>query len=470
MRRLTLLLTILLLCFTPALAQLTDSLVKVAEIPAPMPGYLQFTVLPQFTSGLYRIGGDLGEPIPGIPGDTWGYYSRHHYSLDQPWNSDETLLIIKNGDSPTSNGGDMLLLDGFTYEPLKNLRTECGYSPDDDRWMPWFSNSHQRVALDGQTVFVYDVVTCTVLRSYDLTGIFDTSGFASIGGGNGSPTQELLLALNNGTEVIVLNLHPWAAPVWHGPVYSLLGCGLAADPNDPGPCTLGSSSGGAQMVSDGSLLVRYKGDANRMFDVDPVTLEITPRTSLPPTSCSGIPAGMGYIESLAHVDVGSEADWVTPVAVGVRRSYCSAQVPMGYVVKVNLLTGAVAQVTWRGPVENREQQAHHVSMRAVYRPGYALVTYRNELAEEGTRRYSDEVVWMSLAGPDPVTHAVEMERLAHTHTDTGPYTGEGHGVPSPTGGRALFSSNWAGVCVEGCGSADSPKAYVVIPSARQEQW
>ena len=142
---------------------------------------------------------------------------------------------------------------------------------------------------------------------------------------------------------------------------------------------------------------------------------------------------------------------------------------MGYVVKVNLLTGAVAQVTWRGPTDNREQQAHHVSMRSVYRPGYALVTYRNELAEEGTRRYSDEVVWMSLAGPDPVTHAVEMERLTHTHTDTGPYTGEAHGVPSPTGYRALFSSNWAGVCVEGCGSADSPKAYVVTPMARQEQ-
>ena len=452
-----------LFCVNLTFGQLTDSMVKIAEQPAEMPGYLQTTVLGQFDSILQRIGGDLGQPIPGIPGDAWGYYSRHHYALDQPWNSDETLLIIKNGDSPSSNGGDMLLLDGFTYAPLKNLKTECGYSPDDDRWMPWFSNSHQRVALEGQTVYIFDVVTCQVLRSYDLTGIFDTTGFASIGGGNGSVTQDLLLALNNGTQAIVLNLHPWVAEgYWHGPVYSLLGCGLA-------DCTLGSSSGGAQMVSDGSLLVRYQGDTNRMFDVDPVTLEITPRTGLPPTSCPGIPAGMGYIESMAHVDVGAEADWVTPVAVGARRSYCSAQVPMGYVVKVNLLTGALSEVTWRGPTSNREEQVSHLSMRAVYRPGYVLATYHNYMAGEGTRRYSDEVVWMSLAGPDPVTHEVEMERLAHTHSDTSPYTGEAHGVPSPTGQRFLFSSNWANICETGCGTADSPKAYVVTPSGRQGQ-
>jgi len=32
----------------------------------------------------------------GVPG-TWGSDARHHYSKDQPWNSDGTLIALQNG-------------------------------------------------------------------------------------------------------------------------------------------------------------------------------------------------------------------------------------------------------------------------------------------------------------------------------------------------------------------------------------
>jgi hypothetical protein len=60
-----------------------------------------------------RISGDPGTPISNLAGErTWSDDVRHHYSLDQAWNADQTLLALDRN----RNGCPNLLLDGETFE------------------------------------------------------------------------------------------------------------------------------------------------------------------------------------------------------------------------------------------------------------------------------------------------------------------------------------------------------------------
>ena len=61
-------------------------------------------------------------PVPGL-NITWGKIATHHYSIDQAWNADQSLLIMNKGTS------GKLFIDGTTYVPVMNLK-----SPGDIRW------------------------------------------------------------------------------------------------------------------------------------------------------------------------------------------------------------------------------------------------------------------------------------------------------------------------------------------------
>jgi hypothetical protein len=80
------------------------------------PGYLQPVFDPLFGSKITRV----------VP-DSWGDVCRHHYSLDQAWNADQTVIWI-------SKGCDKFI-DGNTYTALPNLK----FPPDsggEARWHP----------------------------------------------------------------------------------------------------------------------------------------------------------------------------------------------------------------------------------------------------------------------------------------------------------------------------------------------
>src|SRR6266542_1166321 len=67
----------------------------VYSVPAvPRPAYLATTIA-LFGTTITRITGDAGTPLNGITG-TWGTDARHHYSKDQPWNADQTLIAMQN--------------------------------------------------------------------------------------------------------------------------------------------------------------------------------------------------------------------------------------------------------------------------------------------------------------------------------------------------------------------------------------
>src|SRR5207249_2303752 len=56
-----------------------------------------------FNLKVMRIVGDSGTPftMTGGGSGTWGSDARHHYSDDQPWNADGTLLMLQNSGSPS---------------------------------------------------------------------------------------------------------------------------------------------------------------------------------------------------------------------------------------------------------------------------------------------------------------------------------------------------------------------------------
>ena len=81
----------------PAMCDLvTDEEVK--SFPSiPRPAYLQPFTDPVFQTTVVRVT-DPGNEIPHV-GGTWGPVARHHYSSDQAWNADQTLLMLDRGTS-----------------------------------------------------------------------------------------------------------------------------------------------------------------------------------------------------------------------------------------------------------------------------------------------------------------------------------------------------------------------------------
>jgi hypothetical protein len=80
------------------------------------PGYLQSVIEPVFSSTITRV-----------VDDSWGDVCRHHYSKDQPWNADQSVIWI--------NKGCDKFIDGTTYQELPNLK----FPPDsggESRWHP----------------------------------------------------------------------------------------------------------------------------------------------------------------------------------------------------------------------------------------------------------------------------------------------------------------------------------------------
>jgi len=130
--------------------------------PMSKPGYLETVIEPTFGTRLTRITGDPGTTtIAKETGQviTWGDVTRHHYSKDQPWNADQSLIHItrNNGGSPGS-----IFLDGETYEVLF-ARNVPG---SEYRWHPILPTV--QIYLSGNQIGQFDIRSgqTTTLRTF----------------------------------------------------------------------------------------------------------------------------------------------------------------------------------------------------------------------------------------------------------------------------------------------------------------
>ncbi len=414
----------------------TDSSKVFSPPSVSRPGYLSQTVDPVFGTKVTRIANDSGNSLSPVSG-TWEQLARHHYSKEQPWNSDGSLMVIDNGPSL-----ELLVLDGETYKP--RYGQNGGYPRWDDRWHPATAHANERINAWGTQLMWWDVVKAAKTRSWSLPFTVDGMGM-----GEGNPSADgRFVALADAQRVFVVDMDPQSPYSAYpnkriGPALDVSACGL---PDGCGIDWVSISASGKYVV------VNYDGDHPRVFDVNPSTLELTPRV-LPSNSnlCSGGSASQGYIYDLGHADLTvNPFDNNEDVLVG--QDGCSN---IGNTINGKVI-GGVAMVRLRDgaifPVSSPTNEAypHHVSTRNSDRPGWAYVTYNTS----GGKRFSNEVVAIKMDGSRAV------QRFAHMHSDiTDCYECQGHAVPSRDGRRVLWASNWAQDCAT-CGPFDEIKDYI----------
>ena len=420
--------------------------------PLGRPAYLVPSLDPALHSLVMRIADDAGAPLASLAG-TWGPDVRHTYSKQQPWSSDNALLVIENR-SPGSP--PRLFLDGSTYAPRFGPCAQD--SLYDFRWHPSPAHPRELINVDftGTRLSWFDVTQCRATRAWTLPITVNYG----IGSGEGNPSDDgRFIALGNDSAAFVVDMDPQPpfAPYPSariGPVVTLPPCSLST--SGVVSCAIANLSISA---SGRYLDVKYAGsddstfEAHRIFEVDSVTLGLRPHlmagSSLRCGSFAGRPNG--WIFPLKHSDLTRDPfDHDEDIIVGARACPGSA---LGHVIKVRLRDGAVTPLT----DPQNEAAVSHVSTRNLDRPGWAYVSY----FKDGDRRQSDEIVAVKLDGSGTIEH------YAHDHSLTpGCYRCEAQPVPSRDGRRVLFASNWAADCGDSCGSPGDIKDYVAwIPDA-----
>ncbi len=401
-----------------------------------MPGYFSPVLDSTFGTRIIRIAGDAGAPIGGGVAGSWGLDVRHHYSKDQPWNADGSLLALQN------DGGGMVLLDGETYEPRRGRCT--AFTVGDDRWHPSPTHSRERISVRGTELMWYDAVQCVKTRSWTLPFTVDYFGPSE---GNAS-FDGRYVALTDGTRMFVVDMDPRSPLAAYpnsrvGPAVRIDDCGL----NNGCVVDWVSVSPSGKYV-----VVNYDGDIPRVFDVNPTTLALTPRP-LPADSprCHGM-AASGFIYDLGHADMTlNPFDDNEDVIIGQESCGNSGRTVngtvMSAVVMVRLRDGVATPLTR----PSNEAQAHHISTRNFDRPGWVYVGYH---VAPG-RTFNDEIVAVKLDG------SATAQRFAQKHSDyNGCYRCESHAVPSRDGRRVLWASNWRSSCTT-CGTGSDVKPYIV---------
>jgi len=418
-----------------------DPTTAFTEPGTPKPAYLVPVRPAPFGVPIMRIANNPGLPTTPVSG-TWGSDARHVYSKQQPWNADETLISIenRNGGSPSP-----LILDGTTYQPKSG---PCGsYDLWDYRWHPSRAHAHEQINVNrsGTELMWFDVVSCTKTRSWSLPIAADYG----IGSGEGNPSNDGRFVMINGKRriyVVDMDPKPPFAPYPNqriGPALDISSCGVSS-------CTLDWASVSA---SGKYGVVSYSGDNERVFDIDPVTLALTPH-AMPTSSyrCHGT-AAAGFTYSLGHADFALDPlDDHEDALVGQDECHLTGQTIAGtvisHVMMVRLRDGKITGLT----DPSNEAYAHHISTRSINRPGWAYVDY----FQEDGKRFSDEVIAVKLDGSKAV------QRFAHKHSVfEGCYRCESHVAPSPDGRRILFASNWAEHCGTSCGSTSDIKDYLI---------
>jgi hypothetical protein len=421
-----------------SLSLATDGNAVFSVPQVPKPAYMAPFTDPKFKTTVDRIAGDPGTAIHFRAGGTgtWGKDARHHYQSDQAWNSDSTLLMLQNSGTPSQ-----VILDGTTYQPKYG---KCrNYSNYDDRWLE--GRPHERMNVNGKLLEWFDVVACTRTRSWTLP-------FAHTNDYEMGPSRDgRFIALGNSTSAFVVDMDPQPPLQTYsqgnrriGPARNVSDCGLSSG------CTIDSiniSPSGAYVV------IRYAGDYQRVFDVNPATLALTVhRFASGTVECSGRNPANGFILDLGHADMTfnpySNND---EVIVGQKRSWCPSTIngiAQGHIQMVRLRDGQVKSLTKPA----NESSSYHISARNFDRPGWVYASYWPSPG----RRFDDEIIAVKLDG------SYSVERYVHDHTDTsGCYRCESHPVPSRDGERILFASSWSYRAGGASGSQSNPQEYVV---------
>lgn len=349
------------------------------EPKIPKPDYLKPIIDPIFNTKVIRITGDAGQ---GVLNGYWGEIARHHYSKDQPWNADQSLLIIdRNSSSPNP-----IYLDGNSYEPLFSRR-----SPGEDRWHPLEPNL--RIYVSGNEIGIWNV------RNGNKDIIYRFSDYSDLKlgpyEGNVSRDGRWIAPLAKKSDG---NIVTFAFDMVNKIKYPDINL------NNINIDWVSISALGNYIVVNG--IINGRADNTQVYNLQ------------------GSQVGSTWSEygRPSHYDLTVDQNG-DEVAVGVSKSFPDE----GRVIKRRLKDGKVTILTKGG-------YASHTSARNYNRPGWVYVSY--QYRGDNWPPYKDEIVVVKLDG------SMQVERLVHMHTILNGYSTEAHAVPSPDGKRVIWASNW----------------------------
>lgn len=313
---------------------------------------------------------------------------RHYYAKSQPFNADGTLAILVRSDGGAS------LYDARSWVPLKSLSIASG--DPEFQWHPTDPSVFYYLDPVGGSpnvrgFFRYDVRTDQRTLLHDFAE-YDTARARNEGNMDREGRYYAMVGWKSG------RLEAFVYDVREDRVLARL------------PVTESQVSDWISMSPSGNYVVMMGKHRARIYDRNLRHLRDLPEGSI----------GHG---DLCLLEDGSEA---------LVYDGADHRLALGRHLNVaDLATGrefAATRIGWRS--------TPHVSCRNLAMPGWALVSTQGP-----DKRYPNhdfEVFWMKLDGSGLV------RRIAHHHsrTERGGYFAEPQAVPSRSGDRVLFASNW----------------------------
>lgn len=321
--------------------------------------------------------------VPGFE-LTWGKVAIHHYSIDQAWNADQTLLALDRGTNPR------LILDGRSYKPLMALPR-----PGEVRWHP--RRADWMIFVSKRGIGIWNIRKDETLVLNALAGYSD----ANFGDHKGNPSDDgRMIAVtarrSDGKRVI------FAYDLETGEKHPDIDVTSEYEVRHTTVSPTGSLIISYSMVTNDMKNLRW-----RIFTIDGRLLQTWTEYERP-----------------GHGDftIDNNGD---EVFVGRSKS----KPEQWQIIKRRLHDG---QVTTLSP----PCFASHVSARNLQDPGWAFATFTEGKDRPGFAPYKGEISAIALDGSGSV------RRLARTNAVANGYLTESHGSPAPDGRRAIFASNW----------------------------
>jgi hypothetical protein len=318
-------------------------------------------------------------PVPGL-NITWGSVAVHHYSIDQAWNADQSLLMMGKGTS------GKLFLDGTTYTPVANLK-----NPGDVRWHR--TDPNLMVFLGKAGLGYWNVRTKTTVVVDALTGYAGPNFGENKGNLSDDGTMLAITATRSDGKKVAF-------------AYDLT-AGMKYPDID---MSAWYAVGWTTISPQGTYVVTYSqktsssNNERLIFTLDGQLAQEWPEFERP-----------------GHGDfmVDNNGD---EIAIGRSK-------PDTY----KLITRRLSDGTINFISANCK--ATHTSARS-FDPAWVLGSFAQGALKATQLQCSNEIAAVSTDGTQT------LRRLAqHNSVDNG-YDTEPHGCPSPDGKRAVFASNW----------------------------
>jgi len=459
---------------------ISDPMATVTVAAAPRPEYLSELRLTGFGTKITRVTGDTGTTIPYL-GGTWAKCSRHHYSKDQPWNDDSSLLYLiqrkaADGTKVPDNSPDLIILDGSTYTPLfgnKNtthnldILSRCiGGANGEFRWRPTHPTQCVMWNSASQLLTVVELLSQTIVWQVHIPHACNDNSLSSAAVPRGSESFGMLGEGNLSFDgrYLVLCSH-WWKPAQQGIVDEFCVVDLDAKvvgPMNQVPMTAALAATGdygdidwASISPSGKyVVVKFSSTSNpeyaRCWKVNASTLVAS--QSLYDAGDNPLFSNAldvhGWLATMGHADMTTDPSpevltGETDVYVGKCKdpsysNHCSSAdfAALGPMITQGLEKGTHHHdsLGTTGLSGAHLNEPRHTSCRCYKDPLHALVTHY----VNASNKLSDELVFWQLDSSDAF-----ISRIATTRSDDSVgFVCEAHGVPSPDGRKVMFASNW----------------------------